>query len=196
VRTGKRIRLSNSNNVFGRERVSVEEAFPGDVIGIVGGDQLCIGDTLSEDPSIAYSEIPRFPPECFSYIYNPIPSNYKRFANGLEQLVQEGLVHQYQIAGAAVKMPLLAAVGPLQFDLVQFRLESEYQAPARLEKTAWTLARWIKEGPTQRSELRLPTGTDVAEDRNGKTVVLFPGEWHLTYFQENNKSVVLSEYGS
>jgi peptide chain release factor 3 len=124
VQSGKKLRLSNSNSVFGRERVSIDEAYPGDVIGVVGSNYFSIGDTVSEDSALSYAEIPRFPPECFAYLHNPVPSNYKRFANGLQQLIQEGLVHCFEVPSTASKTPLLAAVGPLQFDLVKFRLES------------------------------------------------------------------------
>jgi peptide chain release factor 3 len=196
VRTGKRVRLSNSNNVFGRERVSIDEAFPGDVIGIIGGDFYAIGDTLSEDPGIIYSEIPRFPPECFAYIHNPTPSNYKRFQNGIGQLVQEGLVHLFEVTSAGQKILVLAAVGPLQFDLVHFRLESEYGALSKIEKAPWTIARWIENGLPPESDLHLPFETALAKDREGRDVLLFQGDWHLRYFCENNKQLVLTESGT
>jgi peptide chain release factor 3 len=196
VRTGKKMRLSNSSNIFGRDRISIEEAYPGDVIGVVGADFLAIGDTLSEDASIQYSEIPRFPPECFAYIYNPIPSNYKRFQNGLEQLIQEGLVHMFEISNSARKTPLLAAVGPLQFDLVQYRLEAEYGAVSRMEKAPWTIARWFSNGIKPDTEIKLPHGTELAKDRQGGDVLLFPGDWHLRYFGEQNKDIALTEYAS
>jgi peptide chain release factor 3 len=194
VQSGKKVRLANSNSVFGRERVSIDEAYPGDIIGVVGGNFLAIGDTFSEDPAICYSEIPRFPPECFSYIHNPLPSNYKRFQNGLDQLIQEGLVHCFEVIGAARKTPLLAAVGPLQFDLVHYRLESEYGATSRLESTPWKFVRWVVGHNDSSKAFQLPYGTERARDRNGALVLLFTGEWHLNYFKENNKDVVLNEY--
>ncbi|MFP4163018.1 MAG: peptide chain release factor 3 [Chitinispirillaceae bacterium] len=195
VRTNKNLRLSNSSNVFGRERVSVEEAYAGDVIGVVGGDSLRIGDTLSEDTSIEYNEIPSFPPECFSYIHNPYPSNYKRFREGLVQLIQEGLIHMFEIPSAHQKIPLLAAVGPLQFDLVKYRLEMEYGAQSRIESAPWTMARWImSEEPLEESKMHIPMGGQLAIDGAGSQVLLFPSEWHLQFFTEHNSDVKLSEY--
>jgi peptide chain release factor 3 len=196
VQTGKKLRLSNSNSVFGRDRTSIDEAFPGDIIGIVGGDYLSIGDTLSEDPEICYHEIPRFPPECFSYIHNPVPSNFKRFQSGLEQLIQEGLVHSFEVLGTGTRTPLLAAVGPLQFDLVHYRLESEYGAISRLEPAPWKFARWVAGHDAKSNDLQLQNGTARALDRNGALVLLFAGEWHINYFKQNNKDVVLNEYAS
>jgi len=87
-RTGKQVRLSSSHKLFGQERETVDEAWPGDVIGLVGHDSFGIGDTLTEDRSIAFDEIPRFPPEVFTYIANPNPSDSKKFRAGLEQLLQ------------------------------------------------------------------------------------------------------------
>ena len=193
IRTGKKIRLSNSNNVFGRERISIDEAYPGDVIGLVGRDSFSIGDTLSEDPNILYKEIPRFPPECFAYIHNPVPSNYKRFQNGIEQLVQEGLVHLFEISHSYQKTLLMGAVGPLQFDLVQYRLEAEYGAVSRIEKAPWTIARWLVDWNGNESELKLPHGTLFVKDKHGNGVLLFEREWHFKYFCENNKHTLLTD---
>lgn len=192
TRTGKKVRLSNSSNVFGRDRVCVDEAYPGDVIGVTGGDYLSIGDTLSEDESVTYNEIPRFPPECFVNIVNPTPSNYKKFQSGVDQLVQEGLVHLFTISNAARKTLVMGAVGPLQFDLVKFRLEAEYGAASRTEQAPWTIVRWLT-GTYEAEKLDLPLHTSLAQDQYGRDVVLFEAEWHVKFFNENNPDVNLSE---
>ena len=191
TRTGKKLRLSNSNNVFGRERISVEEAYPGDVIGVVGGDLLHIGDALSERPDVAYHEVPRFPPECFAYLHNPVPSNYKRFRKGLEQLVQEGLVHLFTQKDAAQKNVILGAVGPLQFDLVQFRLESEYGAASRIEAAPWKIIRWLGTNAIEATPRSLPLKSILVQDDAGRNAILFEGDWHVRYFHENNPSIEL-----
>ena len=194
VATGKKLRLSNSNKIFGRERETIDEAYPGDVVGIVGAKALAIGDTLSEDPSVLFNEIPRFPPECFAFLHNEIPSNYKRFYDGLNQLLAEGVVHAFELPDAAQRVPLLAAVGPLQFEIVKYRLESEYGAPSRLEVADWTLARWFRDASIDTGRLVLPTGSRIARDRTGQSVLLLPTEWNLRYFMQNNKECELSEY--
>ena len=192
-RTGKKIRLSNSNNVFGRERVSVDEAYPGDVIGVVGNDSFSIGDTLSEIPDLTFAEIPRFPPEYFICIHNPLPSNYKRFQSGIEQLVQEGLVQLFVTSNASLKTLVMGAVGPLQFDLVQYRLQAEYGALSRIEKAPWTIVRWLSKKGAIGSNPDLPFKTAFALDREGNEVLLFEGEWHLKYYLENNKLIELTD---
>jgi peptide chain release factor 3 len=196
ARTGKAIRMANSSNVFGRERTTVDEAYAGDVIGVMGTDSFRIGDTLREDANapVVYDEIPSFPPECFAYIHNPSPANYKRFREGLTQLVQEGLVKLYDIPAGHQKISLLGAVGPLQFDLVQYRLESEYNAASRLERTDWTIVKRIKtpDGePAGEKDMHIPMGAKLALDKDENQVLLFPSEWHMNFFIEHNKSVAL-----
>ncbi|MDE2509823.1 MAG: peptide chain release factor 3, partial [Elusimicrobia bacterium] len=143
-RTGKTYRLANAHKIFGRDREIIEEAYAGDVIGLVGYSDFGIGDTLSEDHAIAYDEIPRFAPECFARISNPNPAKYKPFAKGLEQLLREGVVRPlFPRDMGDAKTTLLAAVGPLQFEVAQFRLLSEYGVDSRLEPMPWTIARWI-----------------------------------------------------
>ena len=142
-RSAKKVRLSSSHKLFGNERETVDEAYPGDVIGLVGHDSFGIGDTLTTDPGITYKEIPRFTPEAFSYLHNPNTAKFKQFRQGLDQLLQEGVIQALYLRNSSVKTPLLAAVGPLQFEVVQFRLESEYGAASRLEAAPWTVVRWL-----------------------------------------------------
>jgi peptide chain release factor 3 len=193
-RSAKKVRLSSSHKIFGNERETVDEAFPGDVIGLVGHDSFGIGDTLTTDPSITYKEIPRFTPEAFSYLHNPNTAKYKQFRQGLEQLLQEGVIQALYLRNSSVKTPLLAAVGPLQFEVVQYRLESEYGAVSRLEAAPWTVVRWLPVDMTEDDldALSLPTGAKLAYDIGKNPVVLFQNEWSANYFGETNKQCPLS----
>jgi len=193
-RSGKKVRLSSSHKLFGNERETLNEAYPGDVIGLVGHDSFGIGDTLTTDPGILYKEIPRFTPEAFAYLHNPNTAKYKQFRQGLDQLLQEGVIQALYLRDSAVKVPLLAAVGPLQFEVVQFRLESEYGAVSRLEQAPWTVVRWLPVGIKEEEldALSLPTGARIAYDIGKNPVVLFQNDWSANYFGETNKGVVLS----
>ena len=193
-RTDKKVRLSSSHKLFGNTRETVDEAFPGDIIGLVGHDGFGIGDTLTTDATINYKEIPRFPPESFAYLHNPNTAKYKQFRNGLDQFLQEGVIQVLHLRDATEKVPLLAAVGPLQFEVVQYRLENEYGAVSRLEPAPWTVVRWL---PPELQEqdldtLSLPTGARLAYDAGKNPVVLFTNEWSANYFGETNRSVPLS----
>jgi len=195
TRTGKKVKLANSHKLFGQEREIVDEAYPGDIVGLVGYDEFGIGDTLTEDPRIVYTEIPRFPSECFAFIHNPSPAKFKPFRKGLDQLLTEGIVQALYLKNSPKQMPLLAAVGQLQFEVVQYRLEAEYGADSRLERTSYQLFRWLGSGvdDAAMSEMRLPPGAAFAVDSDGHNGILFDAEWALNYFKQNHPQVVLRE---
>ncbi len=192
VRTGKAVRLSNAAKLFGREREIIEEAWPGDVVGIVGNAHFAIGDTLTEDPAIVYDEIPRFAPECFAYLENPVASDFKRFAKGLTQLLQEGVIQSFELAEAGRRAPLLGAVGPLQFEIVKYRLESEYGVASEVRCAPWTVTRWL-DPAASRENLLVPTGSCLASDAQGNSVLLCVDDWQLRYFQDRNHHVQVSD---
>ncbi|HEY1849058.1 MAG TPA: peptide chain release factor 3 [Opitutaceae bacterium] len=195
AQSGRTVRLSSSHKLFGQERETVDEAWPGDVIGLVGHDSFGIGDTLTVDRSILFDEIPRFPPEVFAYISNPNPSDSKKFRAGLEQLLQEGVVQSFSARNAPPGATLLAAVGPLQFEVVQYRLKSEYGAESKLEAAPWTILRWIEPGPEAKNPagLVVATGVSFGMDKLEQPVALFPNDWTMRYFSEKNPGVGLSE---
>ena len=198
-RTGKQVRLSSSHKLFGQERETVDVAWPGDVIGLVGHDSFGIGDTLTEDRTICYDEIPRFPPEVFTYISNPNPSDSKKFRAGLEQLLQEGVVQSFSAKNAPSGATLLAAVGPLQFEVVEYRLKAEYNAESRLTPTPWNVLRWLEVPASMQvpnksfdpSRLIVASGVSFGTDKFGHSVVLFPNEWTMRYFTEKNPELKL-----
>lgn len=195
-RTGKTLRLASSHRVFGRERETVDLAFPGDVIGLVGHSGFGIGDTLTEDPELVYEPLPQFAPECFALLHNPSSSTYKRFRAGLEHLLQEGAVQAFTLKDAVQNVPLLGAVGVLQFDVLQFRLESEYGATSRLEPMPWRIVRWVAPedaGHEALSENKLPVGCRLGYDSAGRTVILFNNDWELKYFSDRNASLRLTK---
>jgi peptide chain release factor 3 len=201
-RTGKQVRLSSSHKLFGQERETVDEAWPGDVIGLVGHDSFGIGDTLTTDRTICYDEIPRFPSEVFTYITNPNTGDAKKYRAGLEQLLQEGVVQSFSAKNAPPGATLLAAVGPLQFEVVQWRLQSEYGAESRLTPTPWTVLRWLvtPDGTPIRlgkdfdhTRLIVATGVSFGTDKFDHAIVLFPNDWTTRYFTEKNPELKLLE---
>jgi peptide chain release factor 3 len=194
-RTGKKVRLSSSHKLFANERETLDEAFPGDIVGLVGHSDFGIGDTLTTTEGIVYNEIPRFTPESFAYLHNPNTSKFKQFRQGLEQLLQEGVIQILHLKDSAVKVPLLAAVGPLQFEVVQYRLESEYGAESRLEPAPWAVVRWLPlDMPVEAIDaLQLPTGSRIALDSDGNEVILFATDWAADYFLQTNPKVALAK---
>ncbi len=194
-RSGKPVRLSNAQRMFAQERETVDAAWPGDVVGIVGNQDFCIGDTLSEDASIAFDEIPRFSPECFAYVHNSSTAASKRFREGLDQLIREGVAQAFAIENSVARIPLLGAVGPLQFEVLQYRLESEYGAECRIEAAPWEVARWVRmaSGSMRPQDLVLPIGATLAHDAGKSLVILLSSAWSLGYLAEKNPQIELSD---
>jgi len=192
-RSEQRVRLANSQRLFARDRETVDEAFAGDVVGIVGNHGLRIGDTLSEAPGITFDEMPRFIPECFAQLHSTSTAHYKRFREGMEQLLQEGVVQQFTQPHTVQRSPLLGAVGPLQFDVVQYRLKSEYNAESRLESVSYTMVRWAKlkdGGEWNDSKISVPSGVTLARDEFGRPVVLCADIWAERIFLSRNDGKV------
>jgi peptide chain release factor 3 len=197
-RSGEKVRLANSQRLFARERETVDDAFAGDVVGLVGNYDLLIGDTLSSTAGVTFDEIPRFAPECFSFLHNKSTAKYKRFRDGLQQLLKEGVASEFILLdNEGPQIPLLGAVGPLQFEVLQYRLEGEYAAETRIEQANWSLARWLKprEGEPLAPEARpaLSLGAALARDSNGWLIALLPSEWALKTFSDKNEDWIISE---
>ena len=195
VRTGRTVRLSSSQKLFARERETVDEAFPGDIIGLVGHPEFRIGDTVSEDRTIQYVGIPQFAPECFAFLHPESAAQSKRFRTGMDQLLQEGVVQTLTLENTTRSVMLLAAVGPLQFDVVRFRLETEYGAGSRLENASWEVLRWVDpEFPeADWKTLIVAQGIARARDAADRRVLLFASAWQMQYFATRNPKIGLSD---
>jgi peptide chain release factor 3 len=142
ARTGKRITAKYAHAVFGRDRETVDEAYPGDVIGLVNATDLRAGDTLFHDDSpVAFPPIPTFTPEHFATAHPADRSRTKQFRRGVAQLDEEGVVQVLRHDDLGDQAPIWAAVGRLQFDVARWRMEHEFGAPVRLEGTRWEVAR-------------------------------------------------------
>jgi peptide chain release factor 3 len=193
ARTRERMRLGNSQRLFGQDRETVDEAFAGDVVALVGNYDFLVGDTITTDAKVNFDEMPRFAPECFAFVVNEDASTYKRFREGLDQLLKEGVAQPFHLYGSHHRVPLLGAVGPLQFEVLKSRLESEYNAPCRIESAPWTLVRWLREKEPSRGSsahdrpgVKLPSDGTLAQDVLGLWVLLLPSDTLLRLFEERN----------
>jgi peptide chain release factor 3 len=191
---GKKMRLAFSHQLFGRERETMDEAWPGDILGVTGQGGFSIGDTLTEDASILYPPIPHFAPECFAYIHNTDSSDVKRFRSGLSQLLQEKVIQRITLIDSVSSVPLLGAVGQLQFDVVASRLEQEYGTSVRIEPAPWKAARWLARDMTPDKVPPL-TRNALGRDGNDRLMILFESDWHMGYFMRENPSLKLFKSG-
>jgi peptide chain release factor 3 len=187
-RQGKNVRLSRPHKLFAQERETVEEAFPGDIVGLINPGVFAVGDTLYTGKPVRFEEMPRFPPEHFARLVNPDPNKRKSFQKGIDQLREEGAVQVFYFKDQA-REPILAAVGQLQFDVVRFRLETEYGVETRMEPLNYSHVRWLEGSPEAIKAIRWPTGTAFAEDPEGRPVGLFNSEWSVNYVSEKNPDV-------
>ncbi|CAN0200333.1 unnamed protein product [Scytosiphon promiscuus] len=189
---GKQVTLAHAQQLFAQERETVLAAYPGDVIGINNPGHFAIGDTIfTGSTKIRFPGIPSFSPECFAYMRNPNPSKYKNYRKGLDQarcLLDEGAVQMLrERSDDGNGNPILAAVGTLQFDVVQHRMKSEYGVDTILEPLpGYNTARWAEGGwdaideATKAGKL---FGIFTAQDRFGRPVLLFRNEWKLANVQ-------------
>jgi peptide chain release factor 3 len=192
ARTGRAMRLAAPQQFLGRERVAVDEAWPGDVVGILDRGHLRIGDTLA-DRELEFAGIPRFPPQHFARVYPADPLRRKQLDTGLRALSEEGAAQVFFADGESGVMPILGAVGLLQFDVMRFRLEHEYGAPCRLERIALGHPRWVS-GPEEAIErASQQPGRLRVYDTRGDSLLLFEHEFALQWALERETRLVFAE---
>ena len=193
VRTGKPLRLSAPTQFLARERTHIEEAWPGDVIGIHDRGNLRIGDTLSANGDLEFAGIPRFSPQHFARILIRDPMKRKQLDTGLQQLSEEGAAQVFYSETYAGTTPIVGAVGQLQFDVLLHRLQHEYGVPARLEPMSYNHARWVT-GPDEAIRtLASGHGRSLVFDAKGAPLVLFDSEWTLRTTAEREKSLTFHD---
>lgn len=179
VRSGRMLPLNRSLQFLGQERTLVEEAFPGDVVGLWDPGLLRIGDTLCEGEPIQYAGVPRFSPEMFVRVRMIDPSRRKQLKAGLEQLSEEGTVQLFFDRHSMEREPVLGAVGQLQFEVTRHRLQSEYGVSAIFEPLPATCARWVEGPDIDLGRLEHPPNTICLLDVAGRPLVMFKGDWDL-----------------
>jgi peptide chain release factor 3 len=192
ARTGKPIRLSRPQKLFAQDRESIEEAYPGDVIGLNNPGVFAIGDTIYTGQKVEYEGIPCFSPEMFAYLKNPNPSKFKQFHKGVSQLQEEGAVQIVYSTDESKRDPILAAVGQLQFEVVQFRLLNEYGVETLLEPLPYAVARWVAGGWLALQQAGRLFNTATVKDGWGRPVLLFKNEWNLQQVQEDHPELQLN----
>jgi peptide chain release factor 3 len=187
ARLDEPVRLSRPSRFFGRERETVETAYPGDVVGLVNPGRFAIGDTLYAGTKVRYARIPHFPAEFFGAL-RLRDVKYKQFDEGIRQLEEEGLMQVvFPIYGK--REPILGVVGALQFDIVEARMRNEYGVECQVDKLPHVAARWVEHAAGV--QMRLPQGVLDCVDRDERRVLLFQSEWELQYTQRENPGVTL-----
>ena len=190
ARLKKTMKLAKPLNFFAQERVIIDEAWPGDIVGMLDttGD-LRIGDTLCAKGSFEYEGVPRFSPEHFAQVLIKDPMKRKQLQKGLDQLSEEGVVQIYRQRSMGDKDPVLGAVGALQFEVLQARLKSEYSVDVKIERLGFQHARWVRGPGLDPDFFERREDSRCLIDRDGFPVLLFKSDWALRWAQENYKDL-------
>jgi peptide chain release factor 3 len=195
VRSGKMMRLASPQHFLARERSAVEEAWPGDVIGVMDRGTLRIGDTLSCDGDLEFQGIPRFAPEHFARVIIQDPLRRKQLDSGLRQLSEEGAAQVFFTSGTETTSPtpIVGAVGLLQFDVMLFRLETEYGVSCRFERLSARFPRWVSGDPADIDRVVQGRGCTLLYDAKGNPLLLFEDDWALRWTLERETALTFLE---
>jgi peptide chain release factor 3 len=189
--TGKPFATKYAHSVFGQERGTVDEAFPGDIVALVNATDFKVGDTLFEDDEVAYPRLPEFAPELFHVARVRDTGKFKQFRRGIAQLDEEGVVQVLRDREQGDQAPVLAAVGPMQLEVAQWRLENEFGAPTEISPTSWSVAR--KTDPESEAGLRALPGVDVLARADGTYYAVFESPYWLARVQDENPELTLTK---
>ena len=187
--TGKPFHTKYAHSVFGQERDTIEEAWPGDVIGLVNATDVTVGDTLYLDQPVEFPRLPEFAPEHFVVARVKDTGRFKQFRRGVAQLDEEGVVQVLRDQDLGDQAPMLAAVGPMQFEVAAHRLEHEFGAPTELSSTTWRIARKTDEASTV--ALRGMHGVAVYARADGTRYALFESPYWLARVESDHPELVL-----
>ncbi len=194
ARLKKEFKLNKPFHLFAQEREIIEEAFPGDIVGLIDtSGELRIGDTLSDGEPMAYEGIPQFSPEFFANVSSKDPLKRKQFQKGLNQLREEGVAQVFRQKFLGDQAPILGVVGVLQFEIFQYRLKSEYGVEIRVERLSYNYLRWVEGPEADIQKVADRKDNMLIEDRDGNSVILFENEWALDYVAKNFPNLTFSK---
>ena len=184
-RSGDTVRLARAQSFMAQERAEVEEAFPGDIVGVHDTGKLRVGDTLAGGQLLRYGGIPRFAPEHFGRMRLKDPLKRKQLDTGLEQLAFEGVVQVFFNPKEGPQSAVLGAVGILQFEVLKERLKNEYGVTALFESLPYRHARWVVGDEKAIAWLRAGSSFKILSDRNQLPVLLCETPWTIEYARAN-----------
>ena len=197
IQGGKTIKLSQPQQLMADERKIIEEAYAGDIIGVFDPGIFSIGDTLTTaKEKFAFEGIPTFAPEHFARVRLVDSMKRKQFVKGVTQIAQEGAIQIFQEYKGGMEEIIVGVVGVLQFDVLKFRLESEYNVEIRLENLPYEHIRWIKNSDIDMDRLTGTSDMKKIMDMKGNPLLLFVNAWSVGMTLDRNEGLELSEFGT
>jgi peptide chain release factor 3 len=196
VQGGKDVRLSQPQQMMASERKMIDKAYGGDIIGIFDPGIFSIGDTLTTSKEkFAYEGIPTFAPEHFARVRQVDTMKRKQFVKGINQIAQEGAIQIFQEFNTGMEEIIVGVVGVLQFDVLKYRLQNEYNVEIRLENLPYEYIRWIENEEIDMDRLSGTSDMKKIMDLKGHPLLLFAHEWSIRMTEERNEGLILSEFG-
>ena len=194
VQTGRKMRLSQPQQLMAAEREIVEEAYAGDVIGVFDPGIFSIGDNITvPGKKFKYSGIPVFAPEHFSRVSAKDSMKRKQFVKGTEQIAQEGAIQIFKVPNSGMEEVIVGVVGTLQFDVFEYRMKNEYGVDLRMEGLPYEEIRLIDKYPGDLSDLNLGSDAELLEDYRGRNLLVFTSFWAIDFTCRRNPGLELSE---
>ena len=182
VQGGRKMKLSQPQQLMAQSREIIEEAYAGDIIGVFDPGVFSIGDTLcAPGKKIAFEGIPTFAPELFSLVRQKDTMKRKQFVKGATQIAQEGAIQIFQEIGAGM-------------DVFQYRMENEYNVDITMQTLPYSYIRWIDNEEIDLKKLNLTSDTRKVQDMKGRYLLLFANQWSINWALEHNEGLQLSEF--
>ena len=195
VQGGKPLRLAQPQQLMAQERAIIDEAYAGDIIGVFDPGIFSIGDTICEKgKNICFEGIPTFAPEHFAAVERIDTMKRKQFEKGIMQIAQEGAIQIFHEPFTGVEEVIVGVVGVLQFEVLEYRLKTEYGVDVRRRAMPFELVRWVENENIKISDLNLTSDTKWVQDFKGNNLLLFTSEWCINWALQKNEGLVLREF--
>ena len=195
VQGGRKMKLSQPQQLMAQSREIIEEAYAGDIIGVFDPGVFSIGDTLcAPGKKVQFEGIPTFAPELFSLVRQKDTMKRKQFVKGATQIAQEGAIQIFQEIASGMEEIIVGVVGSLQFDVFQYRMENEYNVDITMQTLPYSYIRWIDNEEIDLKKLNLTSDTRKVQDMKGRYLLLFANQWSINWALEHNEGLQLSEF--
>ena len=195
VQSGRKLKLSQPQQIMAQERQVISEAYAGDVIGVFDPGIFSIGDTVTmPGTKFEYEGIPTFAPEHFCRVIQLNSMKRKQFVKGITQIAQEGAIQIFQEYTAGMSEIIVGVVGVLQFDVLKYRLENEYGCEIRLESLPYGFIRWVGDPSVDVTKLKRMNNVKAVKDMKGNPLLLFVNDWMIKMVLDDNKGLELLEF--
>ncbi len=194
VRGGRKMRLSQPQQLMAAEREIVDEAYAGDVIGVFDPGIFAIGDTITTaGKKFNFASMPTFAPEHFCRVSAKDSMKRKQFVKGTEQIAQEGAIQIFKVPNSGMEEVIVGVVGVLQLEVFQYRMKNEYGVDLRMENLPYEEIRLIEHAPCDLSDLNLGSDAELLEDYRGRSLLVFSSYWAIDFTCKKNPGLILKE---